>query len=272
MRLSLNAATAGTPSIDIPLANGDVSFSYYIHGMEGATGDATITASAPGFVDQTGIVHVVQPALQIESLPASTASTAASHAFHVRVGLPDATNNFVSLAQAARAGISLTVTITNSDASVAQLVTLAGGAQSRSITVPTGQSNSPTTVAAGGIEFDPLSAGTTTVSASIPGFITTTAGTITVEVTGEEEEAPEAGALAQRFDPPAPIVYEQILRSPFADLEEDFVVRTRMPAEQVVRAARLVRERSVVPLVTARTGRSGGDGHRPRGPVRRLSA
>ena len=271
MRLSVNATTAGTPSIDIPLANGEVSFNYYIHGMEGAIGDATITASAPGFVNQTGIVHVVQPAFQIESLPASTASTAASDAFHVRVGLPDASNNFVALAQAARAGTSLTVTITNSDASVAQLVTLAGGAQSRSITVAAGQSSSPSTVGAGGIEFDPLSAGTTTVSASIPGFITTTAGTITVEVTGEEEEAPEAGALAQRFDPPAPVVYEQFLSSPFADLEEHFVVRTRMPAEHVAPAAHPVMERSVMPLVTARTRRQDGDGRRPPGPARRLS-
>jgi hypothetical protein len=67
-------------------------------------------------------------------------------------------------------------------------VTLAGGAQSRTVVLPAGQYYTPVSVATGGVEFDPLSGGSTTVSASIPGFITTRAGTVTVQVTGEEEE------------------------------------------------------------------------------------
>jgi hypothetical protein len=70
----------------------------------------------------------------------------------------------------------------------AQLVTNAGGAQSRSVTIEGGQSASPSTVAAGGISFDPLTGGGTTVAATIPGFDTTDAGVVNVTVTGGDDE------------------------------------------------------------------------------------
>ena len=38
------------------------------------------------------------------------------------------------------------------------------------VQIPAGGFNTPTTVATGGVAFDPLSGGTTTVSASAPGF------------------------------------------------------------------------------------------------------
>jgi hypothetical protein len=75
--------------------------------------------------------------------------------------------------QNVRAGGSLTVTVTNSNAVAAQLVTQAGGAQSRTVVIAAGVNTSPTTVAIGGIAFDPLQVGDTTVTASIPGFVTT---------------------------------------------------------------------------------------------------
>ena len=37
---------------------------------------------------------------------------------------------------------------------------------------------SPLTVSTGGVAFDPLQSGSTTVAASAPGFITTTAGVV----------------------------------------------------------------------------------------------
>jgi hypothetical protein len=148
-----------------------------------------VTASAPGFTDAQGTVNVVQTGLQLAGVPAAIGSTDASVAFYVTVGLPSATGDYLVQNQNARAGTSLTVTITNSASGVAQLVTLAGGAQSRTVVVPAGQYYTPVSVATGGVEFDPLSAGSTTISAAIPGFITTTAGTLTVQVTGEEEEA-----------------------------------------------------------------------------------
>ena len=62
----------------------------------------------------------------------------------------------------------------------------------RTVAIAEGQSTSPG--AAGGIEFDPLNVGTTTVSASIPGFIVTTAGTQLVTVTGAGITMPAFGS------------------------------------------------------------------------------
>jgi hypothetical protein len=180
--LSRTATTAGTAFVDIPIAAGDTSFSYYIHAVEGTIGDVTITASAPGYVNQTGTVHVVQAGLQIEALGTSTTATGTSDDFYVRVGIPNAQNTALSQSQAVRAGTTMTVTVTNSNANAAQLVTLAGGAQSRTVVIAAGQSNSPTTVGSNGIAFDPLAVGTTTVSAAIPGVAQTAAGVVVVDV------------------------------------------------------------------------------------------
>jgi len=184
MRLSTTASQVGAASVDITLNPGNVSFSYWIHGMEGAVGDTTITATAPGFVTEIGTVHIVQPGLDILSLASSISATAASDPFVVRVGVPQADGRSVSLAQSVRAGSALTVTVTTSTVGVGQLVTLAGGAASRTITIAAGASQSAGTVAAGGIEFDPLTAGTTTINATIPGVITTDDGTVVVVVGG----------------------------------------------------------------------------------------
>jgi hypothetical protein len=184
MRLSTTASQVGAAFIDLPLNPGDVSFSYWIHGIEGAVGDATITATAPGFVTEVGTGHIVQPGLDIQSLASSISATAANDAFNVRVGVPQADGSGVALAQSVRTGSSLTVTVTTTNPGVGQLVTLAGGAASRTITVAAGASQSPGTVATGGIEFDPLIAGTTTINATSPGVITTGDGTVVVVVGG----------------------------------------------------------------------------------------
>lgn len=55
------------------------------------------------------------------------------------------------------------------------------GAQQQTTAIAAGASRSPFN-AAGGLEFDPLATGSTVVSASIPGFITTTAASVSVTV------------------------------------------------------------------------------------------
>ena len=77
----------------------------------------------------------------------------------------------------------LTFTVSNSNAGVAQLMTQAGNAQSREVTIGFGEQASPSTPAAGGIAFDPLAPGQTTVTVTRDGFLTTTAGSVTVNVT-----------------------------------------------------------------------------------------
>ena len=182
--VSPNATTVGAAFIDVPVANGSTDATYFVQGVADARGTATLTVTAPGFTSTQGNVNVVAPALQIESLASSISATAASDIFQVRVGIADSFNNTLTQSQAVAAGSSLVATVTNSAAGVAQLVTAAGGAQSRTVTIPAGSSQSPATVASGGIEFDPLTAGVTTVVATIPGVVTTAAGSVTVTVTG----------------------------------------------------------------------------------------
>ena len=61
-------------------------------------------------------------------------------------------------------------------------MTLEGGEQSHTVQIAAPFSNSPPTIGTGGIGFDPLDVAVTTVTATIPGFLTTVAGTVTVDV------------------------------------------------------------------------------------------
>jgi hypothetical protein len=182
LRVSRDPTVAGTAFVDIPVTAGNTDATYYLQGVRDAGGTVTLTASATGFIPEQSTVDVVAPGLQIEALPASISATASSVAFYVRVGLPNAFNTALSRFQPVAPGPSLVATLTNSAPAVAQLVTSAGGAQSRTVLIPAGASFSPTTLTGGGIEFDPLSAGTTTVTASIPGVVTTDAGTVEISV------------------------------------------------------------------------------------------
>jgi hypothetical protein len=188
--LAPNATTAGAAFIDIPLANGQVSFSYIIQGTDWVAGSSssatvTITASAPGFTNRTATATYVQPAVALSSLPATTTAAAANVDFYVQVGVASSGNGTVQTAQARRAGApDLTVTVTNSNATAAEIDLNGGinGAQLQTAAIKAGSSNTPNN-ATGGLEFDPLTAGTTAVAAGIPNFITTSAGAKSVTIT-----------------------------------------------------------------------------------------
>jgi hypothetical protein len=97
----------------------------------------------------------------------------------VRVGVPNAQNTAV-LEQPIRAGgsaVTATVSLVNlNPAGGARLKTNGGSSETQTVTIGTMQSRSPTAVSAGGVAFDPIASGTVTVTATIPGFITTTSG------------------------------------------------------------------------------------------------
>jgi hypothetical protein len=182
--VSPNASTAGTAFFDAVVPNGSTQVNFVVHGLENATGSATITASAPGFTNGTGLATVAQPALRLSGLPATTTALSANTGFRVQVGLPNAGATDLASVQQVRAGSpGLTATLDNSDAAVAQLTTTAGSAQTRTVAIAAGQFSSPSSLATGGVQFDPLAAGTTQVSGTASGFITTTAGTVSVSVT-----------------------------------------------------------------------------------------
>jgi len=178
-----NATTPGTAFIDVPVAQGSSSFSYYVQGVEGAVGTVTVQATASGYTDGSATVAVVQPALDLIFLNATTTAGAADDPFQVRIGVPNGTNQFMNAEQAIRAGgTAVTATVTSSDVAVGQLVTTAQTGGTVTVTIAVGQARSPGTVAAGGMALDPLTAGQTTVSATIPGLIALPTAAVTVTV------------------------------------------------------------------------------------------
>ena len=168
--LSPSATTPNTPSraIDIPVLNGITFASYFVQGLEGMVGSAVITASAEGFLDGSGTVNVLPPAVEIVGVDFfSPLSVGSRRSFQVRVGIRNFNGSGVSSVQAVRTGgPGLMVMVTNSDASVGQLETLSGPSQQVTLTLAAGQSQSPLGVGAGGVDFVALAPGATTVQAT----------------------------------------------------------------------------------------------------------
>jgi hypothetical protein len=190
VRVSPNATTGGTASIAVPVANNFTGFNFVIQGMEGASGTAVLTVSAPGFTSTTITVTVEPAAIEIVSLSTSMASTAPDDiTWYVQIGIPNATATALSAVQKVRAGSpGVTITLTNSNATVARLASDEPVAVGQTVTKPIVPGLYYTrALLAGtsyGIRFDPLAAGTTVVSASGPAGVIQTNGAVhTVTVT-----------------------------------------------------------------------------------------
>ncbi len=179
--LSRNASTAGTEFVEVPVANGSTDATYYLHALEGASGSVTLTATASGFTSASSTVNVVTPALRIEGLNSSVASLAANDDFTVAIGYLSG-GSFIS--QAIRiGGVPVPVTASTSAPAVARLVNSGGsGATADAVIVP-GKSSTPSTLATGGMQLDPLTTGSTVISATAPNV--SPAATQTVTVTGQ---------------------------------------------------------------------------------------
>jgi hypothetical protein len=181
--LSPNATTAGQGQITLPVADGVQTVGFYVHGLEGQTGSvtATVTVSAPGFTNGTASETVVQAALDLQGLPTATTPLTPSSFVYARVGTAAAGNGSLNQLQAVRAGAPgpLTVTFTTPANGIGELLKKATPAgPTQTATIPIGSANSPTDTTSGGVAFHPLAGlGTTTVSATIPGYIATTQAT-----------------------------------------------------------------------------------------------
>jgi len=178
-RVAPNALAPGSASIEIEVADGQ----------------ATITASAAGFTAAANTTRIVAAGVRIVNLPAVTSTLAGEDPFQIQVGIPDAGHNSLPATQQARAGGGgLTATITNSNAIVGQVKTtdFPTGAQTVTVKIAEGQEQSPGTVAMGGVAFDALAGGTSTVSAAIPGFVSivTAARSIMISAPGMSVDAP----------------------------------------------------------------------------------
>jgi hypothetical protein len=190
--LAADVTTAGNPdgTLDIPVAAGVATFSYVVQALDWVEGVSTptsvsITASAVGFTNGTTTAAYVQPGVTLIVLVTSISRTAANDDFQVQIGVPNALNTALASPQARRAGASaISVTVTNSNATVAEIDQNGGlnGAQSQTAQIVAGQNSTPNNVT-GGLEFDPLAAGPTTVATSATGFIRVTTATQNVTVT-----------------------------------------------------------------------------------------
>ena len=170
LRLSTTATTAGSAGIDVPIANGQRYGYFYIQGVRGATGSATITATQTLFTTATTTITVVPPVLQINGLTTPTTTLAADDDFYVQAGVPNLAGTSIQQWQNVSGEGPLPVTFTSSNAAVGQLATTTTAAAALTINIPVNQYYTPTTKASGGIAFDALTGGVTTVSVSAAGF------------------------------------------------------------------------------------------------------
>src|SRR5262245_60497658 len=168
----------GLRAIPRGLAQGAQAFLFYVQGREGQTGttSATVTASAAGFADGTANMSLVQGAIDLINVPANTTTLSGITNIYARTGIPNSQTAPSSLTQLqnVRAGApgALTVGFTSCAAAVADLLKAGPSASgSQTATIPIGGSNTPTDTTSGGVAIRPLLSGTTTITASVTGFL-----------------------------------------------------------------------------------------------------
>jgi hypothetical protein len=188
--VSPNGTTAGTSSFTLNLPNGSTSIPIFVQGVENTSGTAIVSVSAPGFVSAATSVSVVAPGVEIQSLSTTIgAGTLSDTSWSARVGIPNAGGTGFNALQGVRAGgPPFIVTLSNSNAAVAQLSSDEPAATGQTVTKPIQPGNSNTTpIVVGtsfGLTFHPIAAGSTTVTATGPaGVVTMSSGVRTVTVT-----------------------------------------------------------------------------------------
>jgi hypothetical protein len=182
--VSTSPSVPGSLSVDVFIPNGVNQGNFYIYGVEDTTGAPTVTASAPGFVPANATVDVMTPALRIVGLATLIDTFDPLDPIIAQIGTPKADlSNLQELQYVRPGGSGLTVTMESSDAGVGLLLTLADTSAIATTTIAAGEYQSPYGIALGGVAFDGISIGSTDVTASIPGFVATAAGSVTVNVT-----------------------------------------------------------------------------------------
>jgi len=154
---------------------------FWVQGVAGALGTCELMAAAAGYATGFSWLSIVRPAIVIASLPNSIVYAAANAVIYVETGIPTGDNYALAESQAVwEGGPGFDITVSNSNASVAQLFspTSPAGAQVVTVTIPAGDYYNSD----GGLQFDPLAIGTTTVTARHPVALATTHATRAVEV------------------------------------------------------------------------------------------
>jgi hypothetical protein len=162
--ISTSPTAPGSPFVDIFVANGASSYTFYAQGVAGMTGTATVTATNTAFTSGSTSVPIVPWQLSLVNLPATARAGATDTPFFVQALVSGGG------AQTANPSGPLVVTLTSSNTSAATLTTSSQtAAASVTVTIPTGSSTSASSVAQGGVALHAVSAGTTNIAASAGG-------------------------------------------------------------------------------------------------------
>lgn len=195
--VSLSATTEGDISASLPaITSGNTSAPFYVQAMEDTRGTCVIDAVAPdsAYARGRGWISIVQPAIGLDRLPptpafpATISSMAANVPMVLHAGIVSGSDTSkVARLQALRAGgegVSVEVDLisnTQTPTPPGQLryhPTPPPPAQSVEVPIPAAWSYNPTP----GLQFDPLSMGSTVLRAIVDGWITTDSANRTIEV------------------------------------------------------------------------------------------
>jgi hypothetical protein len=187
VRIAPNQTTPGSGTLDVFVPSGSNSATFVIQGGDwvpgqSAAGEVVVTATAPGFASASRPVLFRQSGamldlLQAPGLPATPYTAARTYA--VTAGVLNLAGAMTS--QHVRAGSTLTATISSSSAMIAALEPWNGGGgrlQTLSVDIPGGPSGSSIST----FHVHTLSVGTAVLTATVPNGLTTSAGSVEIEV------------------------------------------------------------------------------------------
>ena len=174
VRVSRDATTAGSRVIDVFVPNGQGNFTYFVQGMEQATGAAQLAFTAPLFQSANAAVTLETAYLSFAASyePLQTTSLSENSTWSVLVGLGTTCSygagDICTQQQARAGGGGIPVQVRSTASFVGWVVAASGSADSITVRIPEGQSSVYP------VSFDPRGAGNTTLKLSAPGFMPST--------------------------------------------------------------------------------------------------
>lgn len=202
--LSTSATIAGSASLQLPILPGNTFANYYVQSKGTSTTTATITATAPAFANGALPVNIVTPAIELQSVPTSTTTLAASTVFYAQVGLANGPGTALARVQSVSPGLGSPVrpTFTSEFPAVGLIIdslskdSVPQGAATGQATIAPGLYYTTTNgLNAGSVAFRPVAAGNDTVTVALAGFtpmsvgsrrgVTVTQPTITASINSQ---------------------------------------------------------------------------------------
>jgi hypothetical protein len=173
----------GTPSLSIFVDDGSIDANFYVHGLEGVTGVVPITANSAGIIGDAEDATVVTPSFRLNGLTTVIDTLDPPDAFSLQVGYSSNGSNWTATQPARPGGPGIDGFLYVVDPTVGQITNSTESADSLAFRLEPGESSTPGSINVGGFGFDGVGAGTTDVTAAIPGFVPADGSVRTVTVT-----------------------------------------------------------------------------------------